>query len=89
MIDKQNLKWIIPAIGCLILLILLVFSSQGNVMVPPLSCEQQGYVPVDTANQLVGIANQVINLTNICFSNQNLTALPYIARFKDMRTNSS
>lgn len=67
-------------ISLLILIFLIGCTKSENINQQ--SCEQQGYVPVDIANGLINLTNNLIDYNNLCY-NSSFEHLPF---FIDGRT---
>jgi hypothetical protein len=73
------MKKSIIIIGLLISFSLFLFGCQKQEpVVQQLNCTQMGYIPVSDANSLVNITNKLVDLSNICFANLNLTPLKHV-----------
>lgn len=59
----------------LILITSLVFFSINQIITKS-NCEVMGYIPVETANDLINITNELIDYNNACY-NMTLEHLPY------------
>jgi hypothetical protein len=67
-------------IGLLICFSLFLYGCGKETPIPvqQLDCTQMGYIPVSDANNLVNLTNKLVDITNYCFANQNLTPLSHI-----------
>lgn len=55
-----------------------------QIVVQP-NCTDMGFIPVEDANKLVDLTNRLVDISNVCFLQQNLTPLPKLAYWKDTR----
>jgi len=78
-------------IGLLICFCLFLFgcSTFKPATIPQADCTKMGYVPVADANALVNLTNKLVDITNYCFANQNLTPLAHLKYWADFSKNSS
>jgi hypothetical protein len=67
-------------IGLLFCFSLFLFgcTEEKQIPVQQVNCSAMGYVPVNDANTLVNLTNKLVDITNYCFANQNLTPLNHI-----------
>jgi len=73
-------------IGALLILGLFLSgcSKPSPIPVQQVNCTAMGYVPVNQANALVNLTNKLVDITNYCFANQNLTPLSHINFWPDV-----
>jgi len=60
---------------------IFLFGCSKTVEYRNCDCENMGYVSVDTANKVVNVTNQLVDIANICFAEKNITPLVYLQYF--------
>ena len=64
-----------------LLSVLFLFGCTKTVEYQELKCEEMGYVPVDSVNKIINVTNQLVDITNLCFLEKNITPLNYLDYF--------
>jgi hypothetical protein len=76
-------------IGLLICLSLFLYGCGKPDIIPvQKSCEAQGYITPAQANSLVNLTNKLVEITNYCFKDQNVTPLTYIGYWPELNKSS-
>jgi len=51
------------------------------------TCLGMGYIAPQDANVLINLTNKLVDITNYCFANQNITPLSHLKYWPDLKEN--
>jgi len=80
----------IHIIGLLICFSLLLYgcSKPKPIPVEQVNCTAMGYIEPAEINKLVNLTNKLVEITNYCFKDQNVTPLSYIRYWPELNKTS-
>ena len=71
--------WLI--IVTIVFLVVACTPQKPMIRVEDINCTAMGYVPVRDVNTIINVTNKLVDISNMCTANSNVTPLPYLRSY--------